>query len=157
SLVGEGPSRWTAESQRDYTGARRTLSTTARGKRLDGPDPCGRDEPLVGRAFIAMMRPMRGRIGAGARLAIVGGLLLPLASGVPRAHAGPPGSPPVPRTSSPSTSMGSAAPSPPPAPRGYLIHLIDGSDPIVVKGYVEEGDQIRFEKLGGWIGIPRYE
>jgi hypothetical protein len=27
----------------------------------------------------------------------------------------------------------------------------------VVKRYVEEGDQIRFEKFGGWIGIPTYE
>ena len=114
---------------------------------------------MAGRAFIAMMSAMRGRIRAGARFAIVGGLLLPLASVVPRAHAGPPGSPPAPGTSSAPdrASTGGAAPSPHPAPRAYLIHLIDGSDPIVVKRYVEEGDQIRFEKLGGWIGIPRYE
>jgi hypothetical protein len=46
---------------------------------------------------------------------------------------------------------------PAPAPRGYLLHLIDGADPIVVKRYVEDGDQIRFEKFGGWVSIPRYE
>jgi hypothetical protein len=38
-----------------------------------------------------------------------------------------------------------------------LIHLIDGGDPIVVAKYVEEGGQIRFEKYGGWVGIPSYE
>ena len=42
------------------------------------------------------------------------------------------------------------------APR-FLIHLIDGGDPIVVQKYVEEGGQIRFEKYGGWVGIPSYE
>jgi hypothetical protein len=42
-------------------------------------------------------------------------------------------------------------------PRAYLIHLIDGADPIVVRKYVEEGGQIRFEKYGGWVGIPSYE
>ena len=46
---------------------------------------------------------------------------------------------------------------PGPAPRGYLIHTIDGGDPIVVKRYIEEGDQIRFEKFGGWVGIPKSE
>jgi hypothetical protein len=46
---------------------------------------------------------------------------------------------------------------PPAKPRTFLIHLIDGGDPIVVKQYVEEGGQIRFEKYGGWVGIPRYE
>src|SRR6185436_6053911 len=39
----------------------------------------------------------------------------------------------------------------------YLIHLIDGSDPIVVQKYVEEDGQIRFEKYGGWVSIPTYE
>ena len=39
----------------------------------------------------------------------------------------------------------------------YLIHLLDGGDPIVVEKYVEEGGQIRFEKYGGWVGIPSYE
>src|SRR5713226_8762254 len=43
------------------------------------------------------------------------------------------------------------------APKAFLIYLLDGSDPIVVKRYVEENDQVRFEKYGGWIGIPRYE
>jgi hypothetical protein len=42
-------------------------------------------------------------------------------------------------------------------PRTYLIHLIDGGDPIVVRKYVEEEGQIRFEKYGGWVGIPSYE
>jgi hypothetical protein len=42
-------------------------------------------------------------------------------------------------------------------PRAFLIHLIDGGDPIVVQKYAEEGGQIRFEKFGGWVGIPRYE
>jgi hypothetical protein len=42
-------------------------------------------------------------------------------------------------------------------PRAYLIHLLDGGDPIVVRKYVEEGGQIRFEKYGGWVGIPSYE
>ena len=55
-----------------------------------------------------------------------------------------------------------AAPAAPPEstravkPR-FLIHLIDGGDPIVVEKYVEEGGQIRFEKYGGWVGIPSYE
>jgi hypothetical protein len=42
-------------------------------------------------------------------------------------------------------------------PRAYLIHLIDGGDPIVVKKYVEEGGRIRFEKYGGWVEIATYE
>jgi hypothetical protein len=45
----------------------------------------------------------------------------------------------------------------PPGPGGYLIYLLDGVEPLVVKRYVEEADQIRFEKYGGWVGIPRYE
>jgi hypothetical protein len=45
----------------------------------------------------------------------------------------------------------------PAKPRAFLIHLIDGGDPIVVEKYVEEGGQIRFEKYGGWVGIPSYE
>jgi hypothetical protein len=44
----------------------------------------------------------------------------------------------------------------PAAPR-YLIYLIDGGDPIVVDKYAEEDGQIRFEKYGGWVSIPRYE
>ena len=43
------------------------------------------------------------------------------------------------------------------APRAYLIHLIDGGDPIVVQKYTEEGGQIRFEKYGGVVSIPSYE
>jgi hypothetical protein len=42
-------------------------------------------------------------------------------------------------------------------PRAFLIHLLDGADPIVVDKYVEEGGEVRFEKYGGWVGIPRYE
>jgi hypothetical protein len=45
----------------------------------------------------------------------------------------------------------------PKAPRAYLIHLIDGGDPIVVQKYVEQDGQIRFEKYGGWVSIPSYE
>jgi hypothetical protein len=35
--------------------------------------------------------------------------------------------------------------------------LIDGADPIVVQKYIEQDGQIRFEKYGGWVGIPSYE
>ncbi len=42
-------------------------------------------------------------------------------------------------------------------PRAYLIHLIDGGDPIVVQKYTEEDGQIRFEKYGGVVAIPSYE
>jgi hypothetical protein len=45
----------------------------------------------------------------------------------------------------------------PAKPRAFLIYLIDGGDPIVVQKYVEEAGQVRFEKYGGWVGIPRYE
>ncbi len=45
----------------------------------------------------------------------------------------------------------------PAEPRAYLIHLIHGGDPIVVRKYVEEDGQIKFEKYGGWVAIPRYE
>jgi hypothetical protein len=45
----------------------------------------------------------------------------------------------------------------PKEPRAYLIHLIDGGDPIVVQKYTEEDGQIRFEKYGGWVAIPSYE
>jgi hypothetical protein len=47
--------------------------------------------------------------------------------------------------------LSAAAPATPPEstravkPR-FLIHLIDGGDPIVVEKYVEEGGQVRFEK-----------
>jgi len=44
-----------------------------------------------------------------------------------------------------------------PAPRGFLIYLIDGGEPIVVSRYVEENAQILFEKYGGWVRIPTYE
>jgi hypothetical protein len=63
--------------------------------------------------------------------------------------------PPPPGPAGPALAAAAAAPSK--APRAYLIHLIDGRDPIVVKQYVEEGDEIRFEKFGGWVGIPKYE
>jgi hypothetical protein len=49
------------------------------------------------------------------------------------------------------------AASPAKAPRGFLIYLLDGRDPIVVKAYEEADDQIRFEKYGGTVSIPRYE
>jgi hypothetical protein len=42
-------------------------------------------------------------------------------------------------------------------PAGYLIHLIDGGEPIVVTRYVEEKGQVLFEKYGGWVRIPTYE
>lgn len=42
-------------------------------------------------------------------------------------------------------------------PRAYLIYLIDGGDPIVVKKYTEDGGRIRFEKFGGWVEIQSYE
>jgi micrococcal nuclease len=42
-------------------------------------------------------------------------------------------------------------------PTGYLIHLIDGGEPIVVSRYVEEKGQVLFEKYGGWVRIPTYE
>lgn len=45
----------------------------------------------------------------------------------------------------------------PKAPRAYLIHLIDGGDPIVVQKYTEQDGQIRFEKYGGLVSIPSYE
>jgi hypothetical protein len=45
----------------------------------------------------------------------------------------------------------------PKGPRAYLIHLIDGGDPIVVDKYIEQDGQVRFEKYGGWVAIPRYE
>jgi hypothetical protein len=45
----------------------------------------------------------------------------------------------------------------PKEPRAYLIHLIDGGDPIVVQKYTEEDGQIRFEKYGGRVAIPSYE
>ena len=56
-----------------------------------------------------------------------------------------------------------AAPASPPAsgrpaaPRAYLIHLIDGGDPIVVQKYTEQDGQIHFEKYGGRVAIPSYE
>jgi hypothetical protein len=52
------------------------------------------------------------------------------------------------------TAPGRARPT---QPRAYLIHLIDGGDPIVVKNYTEQDGQIRFEKFGGWVAIPSYE
>jgi hypothetical protein len=59
-----------------------------------------------------------------------------------------------PATAAPAAAPASARPA---KPRAFLIHLIDGGDPIVVEKYVEEGGQIRFEKYGGWVGIPSYE
>ena len=55
------------------------------------------------------------------------------------------------------------APATPPNPtraktsRAFLIHLINGGDPIVVEKYTEQGGEIRFEKYGGWVSIPSYE
>ena len=59
-----------------------------------------------------------------------------------------------PALAAPVTAPGRARPA---EPRAYLIHLIDGHDPIVVQKYTEEDGQIRFEKYGGWVAIPRYE
>ena len=42
-------------------------------------------------------------------------------------------------------------------PGAYLIHLVDGGDPIVVKKYEELDGKIRFEKYGGWVEIQSYE
>jgi micrococcal nuclease len=42
-------------------------------------------------------------------------------------------------------------------PRGFLIYLIDGGEPIVVSRYVEEHGQIVFDKYGGSVRIPTYE
>ncbi|MBI3455623.1 MAG: hypothetical protein HY002_07530 [Candidatus Rokubacteria bacterium] len=42
-------------------------------------------------------------------------------------------------------------------PRGFLIYLIDGGEPIVVTRYAEEAGQIAFQKYGGWVRIPTYE
>jgi hypothetical protein len=56
--------------------------------------------------------------------------------------------------SAPEKAATAAAPS---KPKRFLIHLLDGQDPIVVERYVEAGDEIRFEKFGGWVAIPRYE
>lgn len=49
------------------------------------------------------------------------------------------------------------APTRPKTSRAFLIHLIDGGDPIVVQKYTEQGGEIRFEKYGGWVSIPSYE
>jgi len=57
-------------------------------------------------------------------------------------------------TAAPAAAPAAARPA---KPRAFLIHLIDGGDPIVVEKYVEEGGQVRFEKYGGWVGIPSYE
>jgi len=54
----------------------------------------------------------------------------------------------------PATTGGTTVPK---VPRAYLIHLIDGGDPIVVQKYVEQDGAIRFEKYGGWVSIPSYE
>jgi hypothetical protein len=75
-------------------------------------------------------------------LAAIGTVFAVAASSAPPATAAPAEAPPAAR---------------PAKPRAFLIHLIDGGDPIVVEKYVEEGGQIRFEKYGGWVGIPSYE
>ena len=59
-----------------------------------------------------------------------------------------------PALAAPATPAGRGRPA---EPRAYLIHLIDGGDPIVVQKYIEEAGQIRFEKYGGWVAIPSYE
>ena len=79
---------------------------------------------------------------AGHRLAAIGtGVALVTALGGPALAA-------------PATAPGRGRPT---EPRAYLIHLIDGGDPIVVQKYTEQGGQIRFEKYGGWVAIPSYE
>lgn len=75
------------------------------------------------------------------RLAAIGtGIALAVASGL------------VPAAAQPAPARGRPGPL-----RTYLIHLIDGGDPIVVQKYTEEAGQIRFEKYGGWVSIPSYE
>ena len=59
-----------------------------------------------------------------------------------------------PALAAPVTAPGRGRPA---EPRAYLIHLIDGADPIVVQTYTEQDGQIRFEKYGGWVAIPSYE
>jgi hypothetical protein len=44
-----------------------------------------------------------------------------------------------------------------PAPRAFLIYLVDGGEPIVVSRYGEESGEIVFEKYGGVVRIPTYE
>ena len=90
---------------------------------------------------------------------LVPALLVLLASTAPAAEAPRRSSLPSTAGPSPAGRATSAATSPVPAkePRAFLIFIDDGSEPIVVKRYVEEEGQIRFEKYGGWIGIPRHE
>jgi hypothetical protein len=69
----------------------------------------------------------------------------------PLAASGQPSRPPA------AAAEKAAVATPPAKPKRFLIHLLDGQDPIVVERYVEEGGEIRFEKYGGWVSIPRYE
>jgi hypothetical protein len=69
---------------------------------------------------------------------------------VPATVGEPPGSSaPAPATPDPDGRDGD--------PRPFLIYLKDGSEPLVVERYLEEGGEVRFQKYGGWIGIPRSE
>jgi endonuclease YncB( thermonuclease family) len=72
----------------------------------------------------------------------------PSASTQPRA-AGDPPAPPA--TAGPASRDAGPAPA---ERRGFLIYLKDGTEPIVVDRYTEEQGQVRFQKYGGWIGIP---
>ena len=108
------------------------------------------------------MRPRpRQLVGAGLGLVFLAGLQLEAA---PR-DAGPvaaskrdrrSGSKPqaAPSTSSAATP---AAESSAAAPRAFLIYLKDGTEPIIVERYVEENAEVRFQKYGGWVGIPTSE
>ncbi len=97
---------------------------------------------------------MTGRLPGRPALAAAGALII-----LAVAPSGVRGEPPEaePPASTPAAATEAPAPKSSAKPRAFLIYLIDGSDPIIVKRYVEEGDQLRFEKYGGWIGIPRYE
>ena len=59
--------------------------------------------------------------------------------------------------SSTSSAATAAAESPADAPRPFLIYLKDGSEPILVERYVEDNGEVRFQKYGGWVGIPTSE
>lgn len=104
--------------------------------------------------------------GSGRRSALIGTCTL-VVLGIAWSAAGAPAPVPKPAAQTrPAAKAPERARGQPPAPaepakakppRAFLIYLIDGGEPIIVKRYVEENDQIRFEKYGGWVGIPRYE
>jgi hypothetical protein len=101
----------------------------------------------------------RQLVGAGLSVMLVTGSPAAAASSSPEApsastqlHGGTdsPGAAPA-APPAPVTREGGSAPA---EPRAFLIYLKDGADPIVVDRYTEEQGQVRFQKYGGWIGIP---